>query len=60
MAGKCELINTGTDERFMCRNDKGHFTKSDDVGRSLSKDVRQRARTSVKRGHGDGGDQKRK
>lgn len=36
---KRELINTGTDKRYVRRNAKGQFAESDDVGRSLSKDV---------------------
>jgi hypothetical protein len=57
---KRELIDTGTDKRYVRRNAKGQFTESDDVGRSLSKDVRQRAKTTVKSGYGDKGDQKRR
>ena len=60
MAGKRELINTGTDKRYVRRDEQGRFKESDDVGRSLSKDVRQRAKTTVKPGYGDKGDQKRK
>jgi len=33
--------------------------KSDDVGRSLSQDVRKTAKTKVKAGQGDKGDRKR-
>lgn len=58
--GKRELINTGTDKRYVRRDAKGRFTESDDVSRSLSKDVKQRAKTVVKPGQGDKGDQKRK
>jgi hypothetical protein len=60
MAGKRELIDTGTDKRYVRRNEKGQFTESDDVGRSLSQDVRKKAKTTVKSGQGDKGDQKRK
>ena len=60
MAAKRELINTGTDKRFVRRNVKGEFKESDDVGRSLSQDVRRKAKTVVKAGYGDKGDQKRK
>ena len=35
-----ELINTGTDKRFTKRNPDGTFKESDDVGKSLSKDVK--------------------
>jgi hypothetical protein len=59
MAGKRELIDTGTDKRYVRRNKKGQFKESDDVGRSLSLDVRRKAKTVVKPGYGDKGDQKR-
>ena len=60
MAGKRELIDTGTDKRYVRRNKKGQFKESDDVGRSLSQDVRRKAKRVVKAGQGDRGDQKRK
>jgi hypothetical protein len=59
MAGKRELIDTGTDKRYVRRNKKGQFKESTDVGRSLSQDVRHKAKTVVKPGYGDKGDQKR-
>ena len=55
-----ELIDTGTDKRFVRRDDKGQFEESDDVGRSLAQDRRQAAKTVVPPGQGDRGDQKRK
>jgi hypothetical protein len=54
---KRELIDTGTDKRYVRRNDDGTFKESDDVGRSLSQDVRRLAKTKVKPGQGDRGDQ---
>ena len=54
---KRELIDTGSDKRFVRRDDQGQFKESDDVGRSLSQDVRKDAKTKVKPGHGDRGDQ---
>jgi hypothetical protein len=54
---KRELIDTGADKRYVRRNDDGTFKESDDVGRSLSQDVRQHAKTKVKPGQGDRGDQ---
>ena len=60
MARKRELIDTGTDKRYVRRNEKGQFKELDDVGRSLSQDVRRKAKTVVKSGQGDKGDQKRK
>jgi hypothetical protein len=55
---KRELIDTGTDKRYVRRDEKGHFKESDDVGRSLSQDVRHKAKTEVKPGQGDRGDRK--
>ena len=59
--GKRELIepNPG-DKRFVRRDEQGQFSQSDDVGRSLAADRRQKAKTTVKSGQGDRGDQKRK
>jgi hypothetical protein len=58
--GKRELIDTGTDKRYVRRDTKGQFKESDDQGRSLSQDVKRQAKTKVKSGQGDRGDQKRK
>ena len=55
-----ELIDTGTDKRFVRRNEKGQFDEVADVGRSLSQDRKQQAKTKVPPGQGDRGDQKRK
>jgi len=55
-----ELIDTGTDKRFVRRDEEGQFKESDDVGRSLARDRQQHAETEVKPGQGDRGDQKRK
>jgi len=57
---KRELIDTGTDKRYVRRDDKGQFKESDDQGRSLSQDVKQHAKTVSKPGEGDRGDRKRK
>ena len=58
MAGTRELIDTGTDKRYVRRDEQGQFDESDDVGRSLAADRRQHAKTVVKKGQGDRGDQK--
>ena len=58
-SGKRELIDTGTDKRYVRRDDKGQFKESDDQGRSLSQDIKRKAKTVVKSGQGDRGDQKR-
>jgi hypothetical protein len=55
---KRELINTGTDKRFVRRNAKGQFKESDDVGKSLAADRRVKAKTKSKSGQGDKGDRK--
>jgi hypothetical protein len=55
-AAKRELINTGTDQRFVRRGAGGQFKESDDVGRSLAADRRTKAATKVKSGQGDKGD----
>jgi len=55
-SSKRELVNTGTDKRYVRRDEKGHFKESDDQGRSLSKHSRQHAKTKSKRGQGDRGD----
>ena len=60
MARKRELIDTGTDKRYVRRNKLGtSFVESDDVGRSLAADRRKRAKTKVKSGQGDKGDRPR-
>jgi hypothetical protein len=59
-ARKRELINTGTSKRFIRRGKKGRFKESDDVGRSLSRDVKRKAKKRVRSGQGDKGDRKRR
>ena len=55
-AAKRELINTGTDKRYVRRDRTGKFKESDDVGRSAAQDRKQQAKTTAKRGQGDTGD----
>lgn len=59
-ASKRELIDTGTDKRYVRRDPAGKFKESDDQGRSLSQDRRSKAKKVVPKGQGDRGDQKRK
>ena len=60
MAGsKRELIDTGTEKRYVRRDEKGRFDEVVDVGRSLAADRRQHAATLSKPGQGDRGDRKR-
>jgi hypothetical protein len=60
MVGKRELVEPHPgDKRYVRRDNSGRFKESDDVGRSLAKDIRSKAKTRVKSGYGDRGDQKR-
>ena len=56
VSSKRELIDTGTDKRYVRRDEKGRFKESVDVSRSLSQDVRHHAKTPAKPGQGDRGD----
>ena len=58
MTGKRELIDTGTDKRFVRRDEKGRFDEVVDVGRSLSQDQKREAKNTSKPGYGDRGDRK--
>ena len=58
-SSKRELINTGTDKRFVRRDSQGQFKESDDVGRSLRRDRAQKAKNEAPEGQGDRGDRKR-
>jgi hypothetical protein len=55
-----ELIDTGTDKRYVRRSKTGQFKESDDVGKSLAADRRTKAKTAAKKGEGDRGDAKPK
>jgi hypothetical protein len=57
MASKRELIDTGTDKRYVRRDEKGRFKEVVDVGKSLSQDRKRKAKTVVPKGQGDRGDQ---
>ncbi len=58
MSGKRELIDTGTDKRYVRRDEEGRFEESVDVGRSLSQDRKRDAENDSKPGYGDRGDRK--
>ena len=51
-----ELIVTGTDKRYVRRDEQGRFSESDDVGRSHATDQKREAENKAKRGEGDKGD----
>lgn len=56
---KRELIEpTPGDKRYARRDENGRFTEMVDVGKSLSQDRRQHAKTEAKPGQGDRGDRK--
>jgi hypothetical protein len=58
-AAKRELINTGTDKRYVRRDARGRFNESDDVGRSLAQDRPRKAKHRAKKGQRDRGDRGR-
>jgi hypothetical protein len=51
-----ELIDTGTDKRYVRRDEQGQFKESDDVGRSSAQDQKRDAKNTTKKGEGDRGD----
>lgn len=57
---KREAIAPNDDKRLIRRDAKGRIKESDDLGKSLSQDVKKHAKTEVKSGQGDRGDRKRK
>ena len=58
--GKRKLIAPKDDKRHIKRDAKGRISESDDQGRSLSQDRKKQAKTTVKPGYGDRGDQPKK
>jgi hypothetical protein len=57
-SGDRELISPNGDKRLVRRDQRGRFTESDDLGRSLSQDVRKDAENESKSGQGDRGDRR--
>jgi hypothetical protein len=55
-SSKRELIDTGTDKRYVRRDEYGQFKESDDVGRANSTDQRIDAENTAPKGEGDRGD----
>jgi hypothetical protein len=56
---KRELLDTGTDKRYIRRDERGRFTWDQvDVGRSFAADRRRQARTVAEPGQGDRGDRR--
>jgi hypothetical protein len=59
-AAKRELLDTGSDKRYVRRGARGEFSESDDVGRSTAADRPRRARKRTKSGQGDKGDRRQR
>jgi hypothetical protein len=59
MSEKREKIDTGSDKRYVKRDEQGQFKESDDIGRSQASDRAKKAETEVQPGYGDQGDQKK-
>ena len=57
-SAKRDLVDTGSDKRYVKRTAKGRFKESDDVSRSLSADRPRAAKKTTKSGYGDQGDRK--
>ena len=55
-SSKGELIDTGTDKRYVRRSPTGTFKESNDVGKSLAADRRTKAKTIAKKGQKHRGD----
>ena len=56
-AKKRELLDTGSNKRYVRRDDKGQLTEDQvDPGRSAVDDRRQHTKTAAKPGQGDKGD----
>ena len=51
-----ELIDTGSDKRYVRRDEEGKFSESDDVGRSHATDQKRDAKAKARKGEGDRGD----
>lgn len=56
MSSERELIDTGTDKRYVRRDEKGQFKEEVDVGGSSAADQRHDAKNKAKPGQGDRGD----
>jgi hypothetical protein len=56
---KREMIDTGTDKRYVRRDAEGKFKESTDVGKSLAADQQRHSETEAPRGEGDKGDRRK-
>jgi hypothetical protein len=53
-----ERIDTGSDKRYVRRDEQGQFKESEDVGRSSAQDQRRDAEHDTRKGQGDRGDRR--
>lgn len=53
MSNERELIDTGTDKRYVRRDENGRFKEGDDVSKSLSQDAQRHSGTKKPRNQGD-------
>jgi hypothetical protein len=53
-----ERIDTGTDKRYVRRDERGRFDEVEDVGRSSAQDQRRDAQHDTRSGQGDRGDRR--
>ena len=53
-----DTIDTGTDKRYVRRDEKGQFKSVVDMGESLAADRRQKAKAVARKGEGAKGDRK--
>ncbi|HET9852186.1 MAG TPA: hypothetical protein VFP56_06735 [Candidatus Limnocylindrales bacterium] len=51
-----ERIDTGSDKRYVRRDDHGQFKEGEDVGRSSAQDQKRDAEHDTRSGQGDRGD----
>ena len=58
MSAERETIAPNGDKRYIRRDEQGRIDESVDVGRSLARDVKKKAKTATKPGQGDKGDRK--
>lgn len=56
-SGKRELVENAAGDFYAKRDKDGQFSEMDERGRSLAADRRRSAKTTVKSGYGDQGDQ---
>ena len=57
-SGKRELIDTGTDKRYVRRDEQGRFDEVVDKGRADAQDRKRDAANTTTSGQGDKGDRR--